>query len=48
MKRQAKEDADVLLRQALEYVVDHAEQFPEYDVEQEKSHKVCMKGGFIF
>lgn len=48
MKRQAKEDADVLLRQALEYVADHAEQFPEYDVEQEKSHKVCMKGGFIF
>ena len=48
VKCQAKEDADTLLKQALDYLEDHAEQFPEYDVEQEKSRKVCMKGGFIF
>ena len=48
VKRQAKEDADTLLRQALDYLEDHAEQFPEYDVEHEKDRKVCMKGGFIF
>ncbi len=48
VKRQAKEDADILLKQALDYVAAHADQFPEYDVEQEKSRKVCMKGGFIF
>lgn len=49
VKRQAKEDADILLRQALDYVDTHTDLFPEYDdVGQENKPKVCMKGGFIF
>ena len=49
VKRQAKEDADVLLRFALDYVEAHTDQFPEYnDAEIENKPKVCMKGGFIF
>lgn len=48
VKRQAKEDADVLLRQALDYVEAHTDQFPEYDEEQEQGRRICMKGGFIF
>ena len=37
-----------VFRAVNKYLARIMNQFPEYDVEQEKSRKVCMKGGFIF
>ena len=47
LRKQARDNADVLLKKAVNHVEAHPELFPEYDPRQNVGKRVLFKGGFI-
>lgn len=47
LRKQARNDANTLLKKAVDHVEQHPELFPEYDPQENIRKYVLMQGGFI-